>query len=229
MADDNKNNVPGGAQKPPEGLRPGEVAVPQSVLEAIQKQLGELELKVAETENKNAGLEQLLADKEGASPVGDQKLREKKSFEPKFRVARLRKYPIAGGPETGYVVGWSSRGAYQEVDRSGVAPQMIDYIDIMFLGRERNTEGKIQVEKIKLLDLLNKGEQITCKVLNVNRQDRKEPTGEEINVTVFDPQHGLMATGDIIDGYITTSDINVTLQIPGVTEPVEVDSKYINA
>lgn len=216
------------ADPEPKVLKEGEVAVPQSLLETIQKQLADAEIAAVERDGKIAGLEAMIEGEKGASTIGEPKLREKKSFEPKFRTVRLRQYPMGGGPEKGFVVGWTSKGSYQEVDRTGVSPQIVDYIDVIFAGHERSKDGKLQAEKIKLLDLLNKGEQVVCKIEGVKRVDNKEPTGEEINVTVFDPQHGLVSTGDTIDGYVVTSDIKVTVRIPGIDQPVEVDATYAN-
>lgn len=209
--------------KPIEGEK---VEVPLQVLADMQKQMAELERKVAEGEAKNAGLEELFS--KGASTEGEPKLREKKSFEPKFRTVRIRQYEVAGGPQKGFVVGWTNKGAYQEVDRSGVSPQIVDFIDVIFHGQEKTKDGKIKAEKIKLLDLLNKGSQVHCKILDTKRIDNKIPTGEQINISVFDPQHGLMETGDVIDGYVVISDIKYKIQIPGTVEPVWIDAVFVN-
>lgn len=210
---------------PPEDKK---IEVPEKVLIDIQERMAKQELDMEELKNKNAGLEELLAK---AGTEGEPKLRQKKSFEPKFRVVRLRKYPIAGNIEDqGVVVGWSNRGAYQEVDRSGIAPQIVDYIDLQFLGHEKNEEtGKLKFEKVKLLDFMNNGNQMHCKILDTKKENKDVPTGEEINVSVFDPQHGLVATGDIIDGYTSYSEIKYQVQIPGVAEPVWIDSLYCNS
>lgn len=203
------------------------VEVPMSLLTKMQEDMALMERKQADLEAKNAGLEELFA--KDASTEGGEKLREKKSFEPKFRTVRIRKYPIAGDVNNlGYVIGWTNRGAYQEVDRSGVSPQLVDYIDIMFYGQDKTKEGKLKAEKVRLLDLLNNGVQIHCKITDVKKVPRKEPTGEEIDVTVFDPTHGLVGTGDKIDGYTAYSDITYTIAIPGVPEPVEVDGTFVN-
>ena len=172
----------------------------KTILE-MQEKMAEQDRKIADMEAKGAGIEEILAK---SAEAGDTpKLREKKSFEPKFRTVRLRKYPIAGDPENlGYIIGWTNRGAYQTVDRSGVAPQIVDMIDVVFLGQEKNAEGKIKAEAIRLLDLYNKGHQVHCKILETKREEIKTPTGEEIDVTVFDPAHGLVATGDKIDGFV---------------------------
>lgn len=207
-------------------LKEGEIAVPESVLTKIQEDIAANEIRMAELENKNAGLEELLSK---AGTQGETKLREKKTFEPKFRTLRLRKYPMKGDVNNmGYVIGWSNRGAYQEVDRTGIAPQIVDYIDVMFLGHDKK-DGKLQAEKIKLLDFMNQGIQVNCKILETKREEIPVPTGEEINVTVFDPAHGLMSTGDIIDGYTSYSDIKYKVQIPAVAEPVWIDSLYANS
>lgn len=210
------------AEKEKEGV----VQVPQSVLTKLQEDMAAQEKKMADLEAKNAGLEQLFAD--SARAEGEPKLREKKNFEPKFRTVRLRKFPVAGGPELDYVVGWTNKGAYQEVDRSGISPQIVDYIDIIFLGQQKPKDGKIKAEKVRLLDLMNRGVQVHCKILNTKKESKMVPTGEEINVTVFDPQHGLTQTGDTIDGFVTYSDIEYTVQIPGVAEPVVIDGLFVN-
>ena len=227
MADPEKVLKPGdeGYVAPGEGT----VVVKQADLTEIMTKLGALEKANVDKDAQMAGLEAMLEESKGADVAASGKLRERKSFEPKFRTVRLRKYPMAGDfSKQGFVVGWTNRGAYQEVDRSGVTPQNVDMIEVIFLGHEKNPEtGKLQAEKIKLLDLLNKGEQVHCKVLSVERKDRKEPTGEEIDVTVWDPAHGLMATGDKIDGWVGYSDITYTVEIPGVGTAV-IDGLYVN-
>ena len=108
----------------------------------MQEQMAALEQKVADQDAKNAGIEEILA--KTAEAGTEPKLREKKNFEPKFRTVRLRKYPIGGEIENqGYIVGWTNRGAYQVVDKSGVSPQIVDMSDVVFLGQERNEDGKI--------------------------------------------------------------------------------------
>ena len=198
----------------------------KTILE-MQEKMAEQDRKIADMEAKGAGIEEILAK---SAEAGDTpKLREKKSFEPKFRTVRLRKYPIAGDPENlGYIIGWTNRGAYQTVDRSGVSPQIVDMIDVVFLGQEKNAEGKIKAEAIRLLDLYNKGHQVHCKILETKREEIKTPTGEEIDVTVFDPAHGLVATGDKIDGFIVNSEIKYKLKVPGVDDEVWIDSVFCN-
>lgn len=210
-------------------LKEGEVAVPSVLLEQMQKDMAELTRKQAESEAKIAGLETLdeATDKDGVP-----KLRSKKSFEPEFRTVRLHKFPIAGDYDNkGYVVGWTNRGAYGKVDRTGVSPQIVNYIDIFFLdektGQPVRKDGKLQAESVALLDLMN-SEQVHCRIVDTKREEKKVPTGEEINVSIYDPKHGLMSTGDIIDGFITYSDIDYTLQVPGVSEAVVVDAEFCN-
>ncbi len=203
------------------------VEVPLKTLTDIQERMAKMELDLAEKDNKMAGLEELLSK---AGTEGEPKLREKKSFEPKFRTVRLRKFPIAGDIENlGWVIGWSSRGAHQKVDRTGISPQIIDFIDIAFLGQEKNADGKPKFEEVKLLDFMNQGIQVHCKILDTKKENKKVETGEEINVSVFDPQHGLISTGDVVDGYTAYSEIMYLVQIPGIAEPVWVDSLYCNA
>lgn len=204
------------------------VSVPLKLLTELQEGLARAEQNAEEANARVAGVEELMAQTTGADTIGEPKLRERKNFEPKFRTVKLRKYPIAGDVENmGFVTGWTNRGAYQEVDKSGVSPQIVDFIDIIFLGHERTEEGKLKAEKVRLLDLLNKGVPVNCKVLSVDREDKKVPTGEEIDVTLWDPQHGLVATGDKIDGYSAFSDISYMLEVPGHGS-VKIDATYVN-
>lgn len=197
------------------------VEVSQKFLQQIQEQMSDMDKKMADMEAKNAGLEDMV--KASSSTEGGQKIRDKKNFEPKFRTVRIRKYPIAGDVDNlGYVLGWTKRGAYQEVDRSGVSPQIVDYIDVIFHGQPK------KAERIKLLDLLNKGQQIHCKVIEVKNTPRREPTGEEIDITVFDPAHGLVATGDKIDGWTGFSDLVYKITIPGIAEVIEINGEFVN-
>lgn len=226
MADESLNEEnKGDTQIPP---KEDVVSITRADLVAIQKALAKGEQDREADRAKMAGLEELLQAGAGAEVDGSGKLRERKNYEPKFRTVRIRKYPMANKfDDLGYVVGWSSRGAYQEVDRTGISPQIVDFVDVAFLGHEKNEEGKLQYEKIKLLDLLNKGEQIHCKILEAKNNPRKEPTNEEINVTVWDPQHGLVATGDMIDGYTAFTDTSFVIEIPGVGK-AEIDGMYVN-
>lgn len=204
------------------------VNVPISVLTKIQDQIAGLEKSVEETNAKNAGLEEALGAMTGASTEGEQKLRSKKTYEPKFRLVRVRKFPIAGGDEMGFVVGWTNKGAYQEVDRTGISPVAVDMIDIIFLGHEKTEAGKIKAEKVRLLDLMNKGEQVYCKILEMKKEPRDVPTGEEIMVNTYDPKHGLVPTGETMDGYVTYSDIQCKVQLPDGKGDVWIDAKYLN-
>lgn len=204
------------------------IEVDAELLAKMQEQMAALERKVADGEAKSAGLEELVA--KNAETNSDLKLKEKKSFEPKFRTVKVRKYPIAGDENNlGFVVGWTNRGAYQEVDRSGVSPQIIDYIDIVFLGSEKTKEGKLKAEKVKLLDFMNKGIAVHCKIVDTKKEEKKVSTGEEIDISVFDPAHGLISTGDKIDGYYAYSEIEYKIEIPGIKDAVWIDSLFANA
>lgn len=239
MDENKQNTTPDGDIVPPNDTlvppaKPAEVPggrkveVDLSVLTELQEKMAEFERKDADNQAKMAGLEEMLS--KSPDTTGEPKLREKKNFEPKFRTARIRKYPIKGDVgNLGYVIGWTSRGAYQGVDKSGISPVIVDYLDVVFLGHERNEEGKLQAEQVRLLDFMNIGTQVHCKILNSKIEDRKEPTGEEIDVTVFDPNHGLVSTGEKVDGYTAFSDIEYQVQIPGLPDPVWVDATYLNA
>lgn len=204
------------------------VQVPEKVLQELLAKVSTLETNDANREAEMEGLRQ-IAETASADTVGLPKMREKKNFEPKFRTVRLRKFPIAGDEENmGVVVGWTSKGAYQLVDRTGVTPVTVDHLDVIFLGHERDKAGKLQAERVKLLDLLNQGSPIVCKILKTEKVENKVPTGEEINVSVWDPQHGLTETGDTVDGYVGMTTITYTLEVPGVKEPVVIDGQFVN-
>lgn len=223
MADDETK------KKGEEGKDEGTVEVPLKLLTAMQEQMSELERKVAEGEAQRAGFEELAQKVAEANGEKKDALRERKSFEPKFRTIRLRKYPIAGDPENlGYVVGFTNRGAYQTVDKTGISPVIVDMIDIVFLGSEKTKEGKLKAEQVKLLDLMNKGIFTHCKILETKKESKKVPTNEEIDITIFDPAHGLVTTGEKIDGYFAYDDTQYKIQVPGIAEPVWIDAMYAN-
>lgn len=216
--EEKKNNVP------PQG--PPMVQIPQADLSKIMETLAENERKIAEMEINQAG----FAEQVSKAGTDEPKLREKTSREPKFRTVRMRKYPMKGDfDKQEFIVGWSNRGAYQMVDKSGITPVIVDMLDIQFLGHERNPDGKLAFEAVPLLSLLNKGVQVHCKIVDVKTEPRKEPTGEEIDISVYDPQHGMTSTGEKIDGYVAYSDITYTIQIPGKTDTIQVDGKFVNA
>ncbi len=208
-------------------LKDGEVAVPQETLKNILERLDGAEKRAEDAELKVQGLAESISSGLETSDVP--RLREKKNFEPKFKTVRLRKYPMGGEHENlGYVVGWTSRGAYQMVDKSGVSPIVVDFIDVIFLGHEKKPDGSINAESVRLLDLMNRGEQVHCKVLEEKKDPKVKPTGEEIHTTTFDPKHGLVDTGEVIDGYVAYSDITLVLQVPGIEKPVTVDAIFVN-
>ena len=194
------------------------VQVPQSVLTQLQKQLTDLEVRVEEANAKNAGLEELFRT---ADTVTEPQLRQKKSFTPKFHTVRLRKFPIAGDYNNqGIVVGWDARGAYQEVDRNGVTPMVVEFLNIKFLGQEK-------LEKVRLLDLINNSTQIVCKVLEEKKETKIVETGEEMDATEFDTAHGTVGTGEKVDGFYTYADMQYLVQIPGEKD-TWIDAKYLN-
>lgn len=219
--EENKNKQPLAEEKV--------VSVPLKVLTDMQEKMALLEKSVTDTEAKNAGIEAMLSENNKISGEPENKIRMKKDFSPKFRTVRIRKYPIAADPNNlGYVVGWTNRGAYQEVDRSGVSPQTVDMIDIIFLGQEKTADGKIKAEKVKLLDLLNKSSQVHCKILEQQREEVLVPTGEEIEVSVYDEKHGMQRTGETLDGFVMNSQIKYRISIPGVDGDVWIDGEFVN-
>lgn len=216
------------ADKDAKAQAPKTVEVPLAVLTEMQEQMARMEKSAADQEAKIAGLEEAQSTLASPEAIGQKPLREKKTFEPKFRMLRLRKYPIAGNLDNmGIVIGWTSRGAYREIDINGLTREWVDYIDVIFLGHEKTPEGKIKAEKVKLLDLINNGVQEWYKIVETKIEQRPEPTNEEIDVTIFDPAHGLVSTGDTVDGYTMYTDRSYKVLIPGVGE-VWVDSEFAN-
>lgn len=199
-------------------------SVPMSILKDIQERLAAAEIKAESKDGIIEGLKSMLEEK--ADSKGEETLRKRKDFTPKFRSVRLRKYPVNGdASKLDYIVGWTERGAYEEVDRNGLSPQMVNYIEVFFLSQPK------KAEKIRILDMLNKGIQVSCKVVKDNVPESKKivGTGEEISVSVFDPHHGMVSTGEIVDGFTTYHDSEYLVEIPGSDEPVWISGRFLNA
>lgn len=212
-------------KKDPAGTSVTPSAAPDTtagLIAQMQKQMFDMEKRLEEESLARAGLEEIVATQQGASENGAP-LRERKTREPKFRTLRLREFPIGGDfNNKGIVIGWTNRGAYQEVDKTGLRPEIVDYIDIFFLDHDAKPE------KVRLLDLLNNGVQKHYKIKSKNEtKDVKILTGEEIEVTAFDDAHGTVGTGEMIDGFVGHSDITYTIEIPGHAD-IEIDQLYVN-
>jgi len=83
------------------------VEVSEDMLTGLHRRMLELEKQAETQDGIIAGLKEVNESKDDGV-----KLREKKSYEPKFRTARLRKYPVAGNfDDQDYIIGWSDRGA----------------------------------------------------------------------------------------------------------------------
>lgn len=230
-------------------LKPGEVIVDQKTLATVLEGQAKIEKELEDQKLKNAGLEEMM--RAGSS---DDKPKDRKQFTPAFRTVGIKKMPMMGDHENqGYVVGYTNRGAYQKVDKSGVSAQVVDYIDVIYLGHEYlEKDGKkvLQAESVPLLSLLGAPEAV-CKVLEVKDKDGKpykiryqpmidpdvgldregedrQYTGEQINVTSWDPKHGLVETGEKIEGWVASTPLTMVIQIPGWPNPVEIDSKFCN-
>lgn len=229
-------------------LGEGQVVVSEATLKKVLEQSAKAEI---DRENDRATIAGLQAQME-ASMGDDKKPKERKQFTPAFRTVGIKKMPIGGDHEKqGYVIGWTNRGAYQKVDKTGISAQIVDYIDVLFLGHERTADGsKLQAESVPLLTLLGAPE-VVCKVLEVKDHEgkpykiryqpmidpdvgldregeNKKFTGEMINITTWDPKHGLVETGEKIEGWVATTDLTFVIQIPTVDEPVEIDAKFVN-
>lgn len=235
-------------------LKPGQMVVDSKTLSNVLEKQAEMEKKFEDERAKNAGLAEMIAS---MKEDGGGKLREKKSFAPAFRTVRMRKYKVGGDHNNeAVVIGWTKRGSYQIVDRSGVTPTTVDMIDVLFLGpdgkpmRSKDDPNKLYAESVPLLSVMN-APQIVCKILEVKDYEGKQytfrylplhedqailarpgeekvKTGEEIDVTMWDPQHGLVATGEKIDGWVAYTNLTFVIQIPGYPEPVEIDQQFVN-
>jgi hypothetical protein len=221
-------------------LKEGEIAVDAKQFQEVMERLSSLEGEVETQKGKNAGLEAMISD---AATQGSEKLRERPNFEPSFRTVTLKKYPMKGDSDKlGIVIGWTPKGAYQKVDRTGVSPQVVDWIDVIFLDHERDEKGTLQAESVPLLSLLAAPE-VVCKVLETKdykgrpfvptypptgQAEQKIKTGEDISVSVWDPKHGLIQSGEKIDGWVGVTKLTYVIQVPGYSEPIEIDDRYLN-
>lgn len=217
----------GGGNVPPQPVEM--TTVPASLLIEMQKQMAKNEQDNADLKAKLAGIEVLM--EEDKDTVSEPALRKKKSFEPAFRTVKLRKYPMMKDHNNqGYVVGWTDRGAYEEVTVTPMGPQKILYIDLIFAGHEKNEEGKTQAEKVNYIDFLNNSTVERFKIIESKREPNEVATGEDIDIVVFDPQHGLVSTGEKIDGYTVFTNVQHQVSIPEVNNgaPMWIDATYCN-
>lgn len=244
MADENQKKVEDN-KKPAEPivLKEGEVVVSAKTLETIQAQMAQMEQDRENDKLKMAGLEEMFAAESGKT--SEPGLREKKNTEPTFRTVHLRKYDPAntGDPENEkFIVGWSPRGAYRKAVDNGLGgKEFVEYLDVIFLDSQK--DGKVQAVSVPALDVMNSGHRVACRVLDIKdykgqsfkptypqtgQAERKIKTGEEIHVTSWDPKHGLVDSGEIIDGWVAVSDLTFVVQIPGRAEPFEIDQRFLN-
>jgi hypothetical protein len=204
------------------------IQVSAKTLREIQQQMKQNEIDKENNRLRMAGLEQMIEDSKGPATDGQPRLREKKDNTPKFRTVRLHKMPMAGDvTNEGIVIGWSNRGAYQKIDKTGVAPVVVDHLDVFFLDHERNADGVLQAETVTLQSFLD-SPTIICKIQKMDRTERKVPTGEEIQAMTYDEKHGMVSTGEIVDGFVGFTDTVYTIEVPGRTEPVEIDAMFVN-
>lgn len=225
-------------------LKEGEVAVSAKTLEAIQEQMATMATEIENEKLKRAGLEEMFAAESGKTT--EPGLREKKNTEPTFRTVSLRKYDPAhtGDPESEkFIIGWTPRGAYRKAVDNGLGgKEFVEYLDVIFLDSEK-VDGKVQAIAVPALDVMNSGRRVVCRVLDIKdykgqsfkptypqtgQAERKVGTGEEISVTTWDPKHGLVDSGEVIDGWVAFSDLTFIVQIPGRTDPLEIDQRFVN-
>lgn len=225
-------------------LNEGEVVVKQATLDAILEKQSLMETDLENEKLKRAGLEDLFAAESGK--ITEPGLREKKNTEPTFRTVSLRKYDPAhtGDPEKeDYIIGWTPRGAYRKsVDNGLGGKEFVEYLDIIMLNA-KTVDGKVEAVAVPALDVMNSGRRVACKVVEIKdfkgrafkptypqtgQAERKVATGEEIAITSWDPKHGLISTGETIDGWVAFSDLTFVVQIPGVANPIEIDQRFVN-
>ena len=158
--------------------------------------------------------------------AGKKDIRELESLEERFKTKKyyLRKIKIVddkGEDHGGIVVGWTDRGAYEVVDKSGVSAIMVNYMDVFLLRKKTPVTVKAMTVK--------DGERIECTEVSRDIKIHKHKTGEEIEVMEWDEKHGHLSTGTMIDGYYATPEGTITVSIPGIAEPYTINQKYLNA
>lgn len=235
MADENKPIV----------LKVDETVVSTKTLEAIQEQMAAMATDLENEKLKRMGLEDLFAAESGKTT--EPGLREKKNIEPTFRTVYLRKYDPtnSGDPDKeDFIVGWTPRGAYRKpVDNGLGGKEFVEFLDIILLNSEKTKDGKIQAISVPALDVMNNGHRVACRIADIKdykgnsfkptypqtgQAERKVATGEEISVTTWDPRHGLIDSGEMVDGWVAFSDLTFLVQIPGRAEPYEIDQRFVN-
>lgn len=194
------------------------IEVDESLLLDMQKQIKDLEARTLAAET--AALVTAVAE-------GKKDIREIESLTERFKLKELtlRKLSITGADgkdKGGIVIGWTPRGAYEVVDKSGANAVLVNMMDVFFLG------GSDKPTTIKASDLV-KGERIKCKEISRDMQVVKHKTGEEIEVSEFKTEHGLVATGTIIDGYYAQPEGTYTVSIPEHDKPVTINQMFFNA
>lgn len=225
-------------------LKEGEVVVDQKTLSAILEKQALMETDLENEKLKRVGLEELFAAESGKTT--EPGLREKKNTEPTFRTVNLRKYDPtnSGDPDKeDFIIGWTPRGAYRKgVDNGLGGKEFVEFLDVIFLNSEKK-DGKVQAVSVPALDVMNSGHRVACRVLDIKdykgnsfkptypptgQAERKVATGEEISITTWDPKHGLVDSGEIIDGWVAFSNLTFLVQIPGRAEPYEIDQRFVN-
>lgn len=226
-------------------LKEGETVVPVKTIEAIQEQMATMAIELENTKLKAAGLEDLFAAESGKT--AEPGLREAKNTEPAFRTVSLRKYDPSnsGDPEKeDFIIAWTPRGAYRKwVDNGSGSKEQVDYLDVIFLNGKKDG-AKVEAVSVPAIDVMTSGRRVLCRVLDIKdykgrsfkptypatgQAERKIATGEEMQITSWDPKHGLVTTGETIDGWIGVSDLTFVIQVPGHAEPLEIDSRFVNA
>lgn len=192
------------------------VEVPVDLLKEMQEKIAALEAR----DTVNAVME------------GKKDIRELESLEAKFKQKkiRLRKVRILNDKNEdkgGIVIGWTARGAYEVVDKSGPNAVNVNMMDVFFLGGPKDKPTTIT------LKTLMSGEEIWCDEVSRDVQIKKHKTGEEIEVMEWDTKTGRgnnqISTGVIIDGYYAIPEGTMALKVPGQEEPVIIDIRFANA
>lgn len=202
--------------KPNEG---DTIVVTKAEMATLLARMDSMEKELAST----ASLDEVKAIESGTADIREiENIEEKWKKAPK--VMHLRSVAMED-PKTKQVVnkvvvGWTKRGCYVKVKDHPNEPETLMY-DVYFYGDKE----PVAITAKKFLD----SPRIKCMEIGRDITVKKYKTGEELEVTEFDPKHGLKSTGTIIDGYYATPEGTYALKVPGINEPVVVNINHVNA
>lgn len=197
---------------------PKKIEVDESVLTDLMAQLASQKRDI-DSLNAKALISDVEEGKKGLREVEDAAAKYAKA--PHEYSLRMVSMADTKGNETKkLVIGWTAKGCYVKVKDHPNEPETLMY-DVLFYGDEKAVP--ITAKKFK------DGERIKCVEVSRDIKLEKHATGEEMEVTQFDPKHGMTATGIIIDGFDQRPEGTYTLQVPGFPDPITVNMNHVNA